>query len=1209
MGASGVGTMEAARKNASHGSSTPNRRAGGSSLVCWIAGPIFLLCLVATLAPRLAAQSTIGPSSGRCYVIIDRSESMGDSPATKPGAKPFKTRFEAALDVARQKGTAAIARGETFFLVTFSDDSRADGRSGAPTYYAACTTEEELWERLQKIERTERTAGRTHLWDVFYEVVSDARRKMGDAGGRLTVSVLTDGDDDGSRRSLEEVQRLVLKLRQETTAYRDLEILGYDGVPSPLNPKIPPPSPPPVPLPPRPPPEPEFGLDRYELNATLFSIPQIDTGAELSFDVMLEGKNLKDPVDVEVAFRGTGDLKLAPATQTFQVRPNGGYVRERRRVVARIERGPACLPGKYQFEVGWTGKSGSKTFGKPLAPVKLTVTTGPMLTGIVGAAIGAAELPYLTIQRGKDEIVEFSIEGNAESAGRRVDVFIAPIRGVKVSCVNTDVWTTPEAGRFVASLPNIEPNGPIGSSTAPKRRLVIKLEPDPTITAEPRTLYIRADIGREPLDRRIEIRPELAVNRMVVEAQAGICQVPADEFRPMGARLKLIPDNTGVAHRDRLTVEADGVPNGVEIALRDREGSLRGLPLQLSGERAEFDVQVKWDSSKIRSDDLAEQSQKMMLRLRPTSPDSALVDSSGARGALPTLAFTPIVRVSLESDWGTEAVREVAEGVPQRLTLIVECNELAVNARPMLHLETTEADEGPDSKPIPVVSSPFEQTIKVRALSPGETRRVGIVASVSFGAGPKKEIANLVRKLSSPKDRIEVGLTAIPGAQAGPGQWTEVGLLKFANNSKTQTSITLAFDEAAGASIRVTDMADVVKDPKSLPIGPGESRYSVSMRIDDLRARRSSAESYRTQLRKAELNEPERCELQDRSTGLLNTPFELKPVQLTFSLYRGSIDEEAPKPWSGDMGVAHKMGEGEAFETAQPDNPNWGLRGRIDSGAIGEIKGLEEAAAGYRLRIQTRRLSGGAESNPSVAGYRATWRVSASDTATLAQLKTDAGIKLSSVDGTPIELDSVELAFSSDDPVKLQPTKATLVLTREPPTAILLMLLLGGIMILSLYLVLRPKKLDKPRRLIHVGPKMEQTVVGEFATAGRWRIFVPTLTTSRDAIRIEPVRPWTKLGQLGTRQKQKVEAKELQFHLLIRRDGSRLTLIDGSTRTLVEILEYRSQRWVNVAPLATGKSTPTVSGVLAVRFDSTALITADSALAINPIGLFAKKVP
>lgn len=1179
-------------------------RRSGARLITFLQ-PLVLLLLLA-LAPSLAAQTTVGAEGGRCYVIIDRSESMGDSPATKPGAKPFKTRFEAALDVARQKGTGAIARGETFFLVTFSDDSRADGRSGAPTYYAACTTEEELSERLQKIERTERTAGRTHLWDVFYEVVSDARRKMGDAGGRLTVSVLTDGDDDGSRRTLEEVQRLVLKLRQETTAYRDLEILGYDGVPSPLNPKIPPPPPPPPPLPP---PEPEFGLDRYELSATLFSIPQIDTGAELSFDVMLEGKNLKDPVDVEVAFRSPGDLKLVPATQTFQVRPNGGYVRERRRVVARIERGPACVPGKYQFELGWTGKSGSKTFGKPLAPVKLTVTTGPMLTGIVGPATGSAELSYMAIQRGKDELVEFSIEGNAESAGRRIDVFVAPIRGVKVSCVNTDVWTIPEAGRFVASLPNIEPNGPSGGSPAPKRRLVIKLEPDPTITAEPRTLYVRADIGREPLDRRIELRPELAVNRMVVEAQAGICQVPADEFRPMGARLKLIPDNTGVAHRDQLTVEADGVPNGVQIALRDKDGSLRGLPLQLSGERAEFDVQVKWDSSKIRSDDLAEQSQRMMLRLRPTSPDSALVDSSGARGALPTLAFTPIVRVSLESDWGAEVIREVAEGVPQGLTLIVECNELAMNARPMLHLETSEADEGPNTKPIPVVSSPFEQTIKVRALSPGETRRVGIVASVSFGSGPKKEIANLVRKLSSPKDRIEVGLTAIPGAQAGPGRWTEVGLIKFANNSKTQTTITLAFDEAAGASIRVTDMADAVKDPKSLPIGPGESRYSVSMRIDDLRARRSSADSYRTQLRKAELNEPERCELQDRSTGLLNTPFELKPVQLTFSLYRGIIDEEAPKPWSGDMGVAHKLDEGEAFETAQPDNPNWGLRGRIESGAIGEIKGLEEAAAGYRVRIQPRTLTGGAETNPSVAGYRATWRVSASDTATLAQLKTDAGIKLSSVDGAPIELDSVELAFSSDDPVKLQPTKATLVLTQEPSVSFLLTLIAGAILVSGAYLVLRPKKLNKPRRLIHVGPKMEQTVVREFATAGRWRVLVPTSTMSRDAIRIETVRPWTNLRPVGLRQKKQAEAKELLFELVIRGNESRLTLIDGAGRTSVEILEYRSDRWMKLAPLAPGKTTPTVSSVLALRVESIALLIANSAEPINPIGLFSSRGP
>jgi hypothetical protein len=223
----------------------------GSDLRGVTARIITLFAAVLLLTNPCSSQNNKTSKSDRLYILIDRSESMGMDPERQdrlPADIGFqRTRIGAAMALAKRRGEAAVAAGEHVYLITFSDRSYRNGLPGGPTHFPPIKTLEQLESAFEDAQK-QPPGGLTHLWDTLCDVLERAGADSGEFG-RLSVAVYTDGKDQGSKRSPDEIKRLMGVLDRRGTVFRYVEVWNYAGgkvvdtdVPlPPLPPSLPPP--------------------------------------------------------------------------------------------------------------------------------------------------------------------------------------------------------------------------------------------------------------------------------------------------------------------------------------------------------------------------------------------------------------------------------------------------------------------------------------------------------------------------------------------------------------------------------------------------------------------------------------------------------------------------------------------------------------------------------------------------------------------------------------------------------------------------------------------------------------------------------------------------------------------------------------------------------------------------------------------------------
>jgi hypothetical protein len=206
------------------------------------------------------------------------------------------------------------------------------------------------------------------------------------------------------------------------------------------------------------------------------------------------------------------------------------------------------------------------------------------------------------------------------------------------------------------------------NTTQPEMDLKLTLVADTALSEGLKSFIIALDIkgARQPWSQSINISPQVATFELIADLRSGIHEQPPGLPGVCGRKVTVISDNSLAAKADRLVIDGAGIPKGITVLLKDSSGIDRPLPVDVVGDNATFDVLIGWDATKIRKEELATLTQSMKLQLRPAVAGGAKVASERSQAHLPQLAFEPIVRATIDADWGFEAPKIVEPTTPRK---------------------------------------------------------------------------------------------------------------------------------------------------------------------------------------------------------------------------------------------------------------------------------------------------------------------------------------------------------------------------------------------------------------------------------------------------------------------------------------------------------------------------------------------------------------
>lgn len=1001
--------------------------------------------------------------SDRLYVVIDRSYSMSQDPEPTKKATVdlgyMRTRFDAAIAMAKRRCAEALGRNEEICLVTFSDDDRQNGRSGAPTFFPVCRTASDVADVLEQAEKEARI-GRTHLWDTVCDVLEKAQVQSA-AYHRLSMAVFTDGLDEGSRRKPDEINRLMATLSKRGTEFIDVHVWDYVGgeVVGTQVPKPPVAATPPKPVPPPPPPAPRLSVTGGGLSRVCFTSKEIEAGVDVEFSFRVQGQNLINDLTLQLALVGSGALSAIPVRTDLLIPHKGAWLDEVRSVRVHVKSNGSARIGGHTLAPRIVAIFDGKREVAELVPIRVRIADGPSILS-VDATASAIEL-----KRGQRTSLEVTIRGNPESAGHDAEVVLPEVAGITVSCVDPN-WIDAGGGRFRAKMPGEDPTddeaGPISDTAllAPVLKIVVDISALPDIDESPRSLIITPNVKgcRESPSCRIEIRPRLAKFALVGTTASTIHEAASRLTVPCGLRVRLSADNSLAASGDRVTIDGVGIPSGVTVMLKDTLGRELSLPCEVVGSDGSFDVLMSWDSDQIKQDDLQARTTGMRLRAKPSSIGSARINPELSEVALPCISFAPTVAVAIADDWGTNQPKVVGANNPTNLSIRIDANPLALKSHPTLLIHADGLGAQHDGKPIEVAikNAVTEQRFDLSSIQPGAVRTIRIRAEVSYGGSSKVPLAEITRQVKASKLSVDVSSSPSAEVLAFQGDWTTVGTMEFNNPTATRVELRSVIAASPSASIRLIQPTSNLDTPDpQVTLAPGRSSFGVEMLINDVLSVGAGGVAAGTiEIRPTS---PDTTEIVGRS----NHEFHLKPRTIEFAIHRGRRRSgETRGVWSGTTSVNADPTTGDRLSTKAPDHATGALVGRM-----GDVPAEIRSRAGtLKLRVaMADPTKGKSRRNP---GANVTWRATGADVATLAELERDAGINVDLNGGSSAE--TVEVKFQPVEGFGIQPTAGRVLLRPKSGATAWLFSVFGALCALGVAWYFWPKRIPLTKRVFAI---------------------------------------------------------------------------------------------------------------------------------------------
>lgn len=1012
----------------------------------------------------------------RLYILIDRSESMGMDPERQtrlPADIGFqRTRIGAAFALAKRRAESAVAAGEQVHLITFSDASYRNGHSG-PTFFGACSNLEQLDAVFDEAQK-QAPGGRTHLWDTICDVLNRAGNASSEFG-RLSIAVYTDGKDEGSTRTPNEIQRLMNVVDRRGTAFKYVEVWSYEGSKV-LDTEVPsPPPPPPPPVPPAPP-APTLRVSRTEPLRRVYSSEELKEGFRLGLSVRIQGEHHTKDAVIEVSVATKGGVVAKLDRGSLRLTPKNGVIDESKTIDVSIGGQGQFAPGPAEVILTWRTAESAKEDEKVIgAPIRLSVTDAPSLI-----AVGiAGDLGSNTnrIYRGDRKQFQLKLTGNPESSGQWVEVALPAVPGISID--NADgAWESLGDGRLRRRMPETargDDDVPVEKPNPPEMELKLVMAADPTLAEGSQSLIIALDLkgSRQPWSQSINVSPQVATFELIGDLRSGIHEQPPGGPAACGQRITVGSNNSLAAKMERLVIDGVGIPKGITVLLKDASGVERRLPVDIVGDNATFDVLLGWDATSLRKEELASLTQNMKLQLRPAPGSGAKIAAERSHVDLPQLAFEPIVRATIDGDWGFESPKSVAPSTSNEIRLRLDANGLALAAKPQVVLEIeggTIAGIVP-RKPIALQQATTEFVITTPPIAPGGEHLVKIVVAATFAGVSKVPVGEFRRRLVAGKVVVESRITVAPELVVFPGDWVRVGSVQLSNLGKSDVAVRLTGDASQGTQVRIIagDDALALAPAQTKIVTPGTVAFPIEMMFD---GRSKGAETKAT----AKLDVAVVDERVAVLNGQSNAQFRLAPRKVAFTIFRGTNSKGVPRTiWAGDDMISAEDEAG-VLTTKPPSDRRSGLVGKL--GDLPEE--LRSKAGALRLRVVlSSPPKGKSWKNPSI---RPVWRVNGQDVATLEQLQKDAGITFNATGRCQTETLSVD--FEPLDGFDVQPGRGKVLLKPSGGGFMLLWILLallGAVIGAWAYFRRTPKRLA--RRVYMISPdgkKTEELILNEY---------------------------------------------------------------------------------------------------------------------------------
>ena len=703
------------------------------------------LLLVAFSGAQVDAQvGTSPPKRSRTYIMIDRSESMSGSPNDGQNiwnnlfeGMPVKTKFDAALIVASRRADREVAQGGDVVVYTFADRDAMSEQPIGPRRRGPLKSLHEVNGVLDGMWKLQPN-GRSHIWDSLYEILQTALAESRDFD-QLSFTIITDAEDNGSTRTVYDVNSLLQGLSQKGIAIGGFDVRDYANVvKSTPNLIVPAPKPAPKPAPQRAP-QPEINLDPKLLSSAQFLINELPDNRVTTLNVGVRRSNLPRKAFLRV-FQNNAQVpsEVSVTAEPAYFQATMSELTQDMSIRLKIDWNGNLPLGRHSLNlIVRAFLENEVATGEPIELAskewsgEIYVAAGPAIQ-----SVELSRTQSLSVWHGHPDSIEVTVIGN-ESSRAAAFGFTVTSPGLVVSIHEklTDV-AIPSSPKGVYSL---EFTGDDADSTArPRANFILKVKPAPGIVTEGARSVSMAFAFRENKIITKDISVEVRVAKLSLQSsdieeftrhppgnwfKCGNVEINSnDPEASAGESVELVASSVSAIQIAIRAAGSPGVPTSAETVHRMTAGHGRA------------EIWMIWDGQS--SAQIATLSKNLRVTLASRGNSVVKIDPMRNSVQLPQITFEPTLKVEVEG--GNGSVRVVPSGKAAFARLIVSSDPLARALSPLPIVTITSNING-ESIPRSVVLNANQSNqnvdIEVPAINAGQALTVGLQATWRVGAG------------------------------------------------------------------------------------------------------------------------------------------------------------------------------------------------------------------------------------------------------------------------------------------------------------------------------------------------------------------------------------------------------------------------------------------------------------------------------------------